>query len=202
MANIGQTMFVGGDIFIRCDATMTCCQREQAQSKAKHLDSKCPMPIKPDVTHKNIQDAKSRAQRRAGGRVKRQMAKDPYGTAAAHAQSPCLAEQMAEDWIAGNDNLEKMKVEMDHSQEVKFGGKSGWGAEFKAMDQEVNGLFGEVAGTRGNQMLKEGTTEVQSVSFVCKPPCKPPHDAKNTDFSAVSDKKSARTPHPGNKGWK
>lgn len=46
MATIGQAMFVGMDVIVRCDDNWTCCQREQAQKKVENLHGACPCQIK------------------------------------------------------------------------------------------------------------------------------------------------------------
>ena len=69
----------------------------------------------------------------------------------------------------------------------------------KALDEEINGFFGNiVAKNTGDNMVAKGNKEVESMSLVCKPPCKPPRAAdKNKDYSTGRRKVYPKKPAAG-----
>ncbi|MEM1229915.1 MAG: hypothetical protein AAGI15_05210, partial [Pseudomonadota bacterium] len=108
------------------------------------------------------------------------------------ATSPCLADQMVDDWKAGKQTPMAMDVQADHPIETKLGGPANMD-DLKALDSNVNGFFGNsVAKIQGNRMLDQQQDEVSEVTFLCTPPCSPPHSgAENNDYST-----SGATPLP------
>lgn len=195
MATIGQAMFVGTDVIVRCDDNWTCCQREQAQKKVENLHGACPCPIKTRKVSSTSKKAKKNCQSRETGRLLREMDADPAQGAKDNASSDCLAEQMERDWKNGKQSTSDMDVQMDHPVEVKFGGPAN--TTLKALDSEVNNFFGGVAKNISAKMVAQGQSEITSFSLVCGPPCKPPKASdKNKDFSTGPKKSYPKNPKP------
>lgn len=195
MATIGQAMFVGSDVIVRCDDNWTCCQREQAQAKVKNLDDACPCPVKKRKVSTTSKRAKKNCQSRETGRLLREMDADAAQGAKDNASSPCLAEQMEKDWKNGNQSTTDMDVQMDHPVEVKFGGPAN--TTLKALDTEVNNFFGGVAKNISKKMAAQGETDITSFSLVCGPPCKPPKKGdEKKDYSHGKKKAYPKNPKP------
>lgn len=188
MANIGQATFVGADVIILCHDEWTCCQREQAKAKVEGYNKECPLSIRSKVT-KSSKRAKKNCQARANTAFLNAMKENPASGSKAQATSPCLAEQLENDWNNNKKGLKELKVEMDHPIEVKVGGPSS--TTLKALDKKINNFMGNAfAKNTGNNMLKAGETEIKSVSLVCEQPCKPPKAGdENKDYS-TGEKKS------------
>ncbi len=176
-----QVTVVGSDVIILCDEKWTCCQREQAKAKTEVYQSNQPLQIRPtpSASAKAKVDAeKSACQKSDGAKMIKEM---PAG-ADKWATSPCLADQMKKDWAAGKKSVDSLGVQMDHQQDWKVGGATK--QPLKALDTKINNFFGTtVAKAQGDKMLADGKTQMKKVHLVCKPPCTPPHDAANTDFS-------------------
>lgn len=178
MATIGQAQFTdSGDVIILCDSKWTCCQREQAKAKVTGYQKECPMKIKKKVS-KTQKRAKERCQSRQTSAMDREMKLDQDAAADKFSASPCLASQLKKTGASRSG----MNLEMDHPREVKWSGPAN--TKLKALDDEINGFMGGVTKNIGDKMLKKTPPQdtVQSVSLICKPPCKPPL-AKDKDTS-------------------
>jgi hypothetical protein len=164
MANVGQATFVGSDVIIQCNDKWDCCQREQAAAKVKALNGACPTTIQPKLSK-----ARNRVKKRAQGRESRAMdrTKGDPDARSDYAAADCLKDKLKEP---GNTR-KKLKLQMDHAVDTKWGGPSDPGAgEMIALDKDVNRFFGGCAKNVGNKMKdKNKDATVKSFSLVCPP---------------------------------
>ena len=93
-----------------------------------------------------------------------------------------------------------LRVQMDHTVEVKWGGPASPDG-LLALGSRVNNFFGSICKRTGDDMMK-GTPpqeEISAVHFVCNPPCRPPKAAdKNKNYSTGPAGKSPPAPVGGN----
>jgi hypothetical protein len=195
MADIGQATFDQTAVILLCDATWTCCQREQCQAKVDNYNKQKPLKILSKVT-KEDKRKKKNCQASETNRLMREMEKDPKKGSADNATSPCLAEQMEKDFASGKTSTSEMGVEMDHPVEVKVGGPAD--TTLKALDKKINNFLGNAfARNTGNNLLKQGETEIESVSLVCNPPCQPPKAGdEKKNYSTGSQSAYPPSPDP------
>ena len=192
MANIGQATFTdAGDVIILCDDEWTCCQREQAQAKVKEYNKNTPLTITDKVTEAQ-KDLKKECQADACKAMDKEMGQDQDAAADKFATSPCLAEQLKEPGASRSS----LNLEMDHPVEVKVGGPET--TALKALDKKINNFMGNAfARNTGNNMLDENHDTVESVSLVCKPPCKPPRKGdEKKPYNAGKKRSYPKSPDP------
>lgn len=193
---------MGSVIVVECGDDMNCCQREQSKAKVDGYNNEIQtggdggrpgnLVIAPEVGS-DLGKEKKNAQARANNAMVRNLnaagADDAKLKAAADdlATSPCLADQIVDDWKAGKQSAMELDVQADHPIETKLGGPANMDG-LKALNSSVNGFFGnEVAKIQGNNMLAQQQDEISEVNFICTPPCSPPHTgAESNDYSAGS----------------
>jgi len=214
MANFGQSTFVGSEVVIECGDKMSCCDREQAKAKTDGYNKEIagdpgdpksggPMQISPGSG--DLCNTKCTAQAEAWRSFREKM--DNAGSAAErqqiakdNAMSDCIGESVASSWESGRRTSRGLRVQMDHTVEVKWGGPASPDG-LLALGSRVNNFFGSICKRTGDDMMK-GTPpqeEISAVHFVCNPPCRPPKAAdKNKNYSTGPAGKSPPAPVGGN----
>lgn len=185
MANFGQAMFSGSEVRIECGTKMSCCDREQAKAKCDNYNQEIanpdqPGPLSISPGSSGLSSTKCTAQADAWNqfRTKMENASGPAERkkiAVANAVSPCVGEQVADNWERGRRTSRGLRVQQDHMIEVKWGGPAD-PTGLKCLGSRVNNFFGSISKRVGDDMIKSTPPkeEISAIHFVCNPPCKPP----------------------------
>jgi hypothetical protein len=163
MANFAQATYMGSELIIECDSRWDCCQREQAQYKARQMNANLPgqgLQANVSAATNALKDA---AQRAATQRMDVQSPGEQAEDAQAAGAAPCLVKQLRE-----GGTRRGMGLQMDHPLDVKIGGAA-QPPFLTPLDAAVNGAFGSFAKNVGNRMIEAGATEIRSVTLICPP---------------------------------